>query len=178
MLQVSAETATTLRIQDQTKTVDSTVGWQAAGPPPAAAVWKRSPISSPCSGMTNISQFLGGLAPSHLPVLAHSRTMPNIKAPQSKHKTVLKGLRLPWLRLTGLATRLSAAGTQPCLGPWASRVQLSLATLSSVPDGVFLSLETPFILSCLKWPSSSFCLGFSIQIPGLLSSPLSRPLGQ
>lgn len=37
--------------------------------------------------MTNISQFLGGLAPSHLPVLAHSRTMSSIKAPQSKQNS-------------------------------------------------------------------------------------------
>lgn len=59
--------AMTLIIKNKTKTI----GWWAAGPPPAAAVLKRSHIFYQCSGMTNISQFLGGLAPSHLPVLAH-----------------------------------------------------------------------------------------------------------
>lgn len=63
--------AMTLIIKNKTKTVDCHAGWWAVGPPPAAAVLKRSHFFYQCSGMTNISQFLGGLAPSHLPVLAH-----------------------------------------------------------------------------------------------------------
>lgn len=41
-------------------------------------------------GVTDISQFPGGLARSHLPLLAHSCTISNIEAPRSKHKTALK----------------------------------------------------------------------------------------
>lgn len=90
MFQVSVSTAMTLIIKDKTKPVGCNAGWRAAGPPPAAAVLKRRRIFYQCSGMTNISRFLGGLAPSHLPVLAHYCTMSNIKTPQSKHKIVLK----------------------------------------------------------------------------------------
>lgn len=118
--------------------------------------------------------------------------MPNRKAPQSKHRTVLKGLS--WARLTGLATRLSAASTRcPCVGPRASRLQLSPATLTSVPAGAFLSLETIYFVPIkaaqflpVPWllrpdprpalgPTGRAVTDRPVPAPAWLTSPQPRP---
>lgn len=112
--------------------------------------------------MTNISQFLGGLAPSHLPVLAHSCTMPNIKAPQSKQNSPKRpetDWPGSWAGQPDLATT-----AKPCLGLGFLQGLYLLPLLGFC----FLQSLTRFVL--LTAAQFLLCLSFSIQIPGRISA--------
>ena len=72
----------------------------------------------------------------------------------------------------GLATRFSATTTKACLGPGLARVPAFSSYSIFCPDWDCAFSRAWFILSRLTQPSSYFCLGFTIQMSGLLPSLL------